>query len=50
MQKMHELSNIYERMRLEISQHILNLINEGKLPNLVLSDEKKLDVQQCLNH
>ena len=50
MQKRHKLSNTHERMRLERSQHILNLTNEGMLPNLVCSDEKKFDVQQCLNH
>ena len=44
MQKTHELSNTHERMRLERSQHILNLMNEGMLLNLVLSDEKKFDV------
>ena len=50
MQKTHGLSNTHERMRLERSQNILNLMNEGMLLNLVLSDEKKFDVQQCLNH
>ena len=47
MRKRHELSNTYERMRLERSEHILNLMNEGMLPNLVFSDEKKFDFQRC---
>ena len=49
MQKTHELLNTHEHMRLERSQHILNLMNEGMLPNLGFSDEKKFDAQQCLN-
>ena len=47
---LHELSNTHERMRLDRSQHILNLMNEGILANLVFRNEKKFDVQQCLNH
>ena len=44
MQKRHELPNTHERMRLKRSQHILDLMNEGMLPNLVFSNEKKFDV------
>ena len=50
MQKRHELSTTHERMRLDGFQHILNFIKDGTVPNLVLTDEKKFDVQQCLNH
>ena len=37
-------------MRLDRCQHILNLMKDGTVPNLVLTDEKKFDVQQCINH
>ena len=37
-------------MRLDRCQHILNLMKDGKVPNLVFTDAKKFDVQQCLNH
>ena len=37
-------------MRLERSQRILNLMNEGMLPNLMFSNGKKFDIQHCLNH
>ena len=50
MQKKHELSTTHERIRLDRCQHILNLMKDGKVPNLVFTDEKKFDVQQCLNH
>ena len=50
MQKRHELSNTHERMRLDRCQHILNLMKDGTVPNLVFTDEKKFNVQQCLNH
>ena len=44
MQKRHELPNTHECMRLKRSQHILDLMNEGMLLNLVFSNEKKFDV------
>ena len=37
-------------MRVERCRHLLNLIEDGMLPNLVFSDEKKFDVEQCVNH
>ena len=36
-------------MRLDRCQHILNLMKDYMVPNLVFTDEKKFDVQQCLN-
>jgi hypothetical protein len=36
-------------MRLERCQHILDLIEDGTLPNLVFSDEKKFDIEQSVN-
>ena len=50
MQKRHELSTTHERMRLDRCQHILNLMKDRTVPNLVFALEKKFDVQQCLNH
>ena len=50
MRKMHELSTTHERMRADRCQHILNLMKDGTVLNLVFTDEKKFDVQQCLNH
>ena len=50
MQKRHELSITHERMRLDRCQHILNLMKDGTMPNLVFTDEKKFDFQQCLTH
>ena len=50
MQKRHEVSTTHERMRLDRCQHILNLMKDGMVPNLVFTDEKKFDVQQCLSH
>ena len=47
MQKRHELTLTHERMRVERCRHLLNLMEDGMLPNLVLSDEKKFDVGQC---
>ena len=38
MQKRHELSTTHECMRLDGCQHILNLINDGMVPNLVFTD------------
>ena len=50
MRKRHELSTTHERMRLVRCQHILNLMKDGTVPNLVFMDEKEFDIQQCLNH
>ena len=49
MQKRHELTDNHESMRLQRARNILNLMKEGMLPNLVFSDEKKFDVEQCIN-
>ena len=46
MQKRNELSTTHECMRLDRCQHILNLMKDGTVPNLVFTDEKKFDVQQ----
>ena len=35
-------------IRLDRCQHILNLMKDGTVPNLVFTDEKIFDVQQCL--
>ena len=50
MQKTHELSTTHKRLKLDRRQHILNLMKDGSVSNLVLTDEKKFDVEQCLNH
>ncbi|KAF2359587.1 hypothetical protein FHG87_009657 [Trinorchestia longiramus] len=50
MMKRHELTDHHERMRAERSRHILNEIALGTLPNLVLTDETKFDIQQVVNH
>ena len=50
MEKRHELTPTHERMRVERCRHLLNLMEDGMLPNLVFSDEKKFDVEQCVNH
>ena len=50
MQKRHELTPTHERMRVERCRHLLNLMKDGMLPNLVFSDKKKFDVEQCVNH
>ena len=50
MQKRHELSTTHECMRLDRCQHILNLMKDRTVPNLVFTDENKFDVQQYLNH
>jgi hypothetical protein len=50
MQTRHELTDCHEQMRLERCQHILDLIEDGTLPNLVFSDEKKFDIKQYINH
>ena len=43
MQKRHEFSTTHERMRLDRCQHILNLMTDGTVPNLVFTDQKKFD-------
>ena len=50
MQKRHWLTPMHERMRVERCRHLLNLTEDGMLPNWVYSDEKKFDVEQCVNH
>ena len=50
MQERHELSTTDECMRLDRCQHILNLMKDETVPNLVFTDEKKFDVQESLNH
>ena len=50
MQKRHELTPTHEQMRVARCQHLLNVLEDGMLPNLVFSDEKKFDVEQCVNH
>ena len=50
MKTRHELTVKYESIRLDIAQIILDHMAEGTLPNLVFSDEKKFDVDQCVNH
>ena len=49
-QKMHELSTTHERMTLDRCRHILNLMKDRTVPNLVFTDEKKFNDQQCLKH
>ena len=44
MQERHELSITHERMRLDRCEHILNLMKDGTVPNLVFTDENKFDV------
>ena len=50
MQNRHELTPTHERMRGERCRHLQNLMEVGMLSNLVFSDEKKFDVEQCVNH
>ena len=50
MQKRHELTPTHERMSVERCRHLLSLMEDGMLRNLVFSDEKKFDVEQCVNH
>ena len=50
MQKMHELLTAHECMRLDRYQRILNIMKDGTVPNLLFTDAKKFDVQQCLYH
>ena len=45
MPKRHELSTTRERMRLDRCQHILNLMKDGTVPNLVFTDENKINVR-----
>ena len=53
MQTSHELTPTHERMSVERcrqTRHLLNLMEDSMLPNLVFSDEKKFDVEQCVNY
>ena len=50
MLKRHDLTLTLEQMRVERCRHLLNLMEDGMLLNLVFSDEKKIDVEQCGNH
>ena len=50
MHKRHELSTTHEHTRLDRCQHILNLMKDGTVPNLVFTAQKNFDIQQCLNH
>ena len=50
MQKRHELTPMHARMRVKRCRHLLNLMEDGMLPNLMFSDKKKIDVEQCANH
>ena len=45
----HELTEHHKRMRMERSRQILDEIDQGTLPNLVFTDEKKFDIQQVVN-
>jgi hypothetical protein len=49
MQTRHERTDHHERMKFERCQHILDLIEDGALLNLVFSDEKKFDIEQSVN-
>ena len=49
MRERHEVTRMHERIRVEKCQHLLNLMEDGMLSNLVFSDEKKFDVEQCVN-
>ena len=45
MQKRHKLTApTHERMKVERCRHLLNLMEDGMLPNLVFTDEKNVDV------
>ncbi|XP_014770527.1 uncharacterized protein LOC106869331 [Octopus bimaculoides] len=46
----HELTQVYKAMKLERSRFILRQISEGTLPNLVFTNERKLDIEQTVNH
>ena len=50
MQQRHELTPTHVRMRVERCRHLLNLMEDGMLSNLVFFNEKKFDVEQFLNH
>ena len=45
----HELPEHHKRIRMERSRQILEEIDQGTLPNLVFTDEKKFDIQQVVN-
>ncbi|KAF2361411.1 hypothetical protein FHG87_007834 [Trinorchestia longiramus] len=48
--KRHELTEHHERIRVERSRHILFEIAKDTLPNLVFTDERKIDIQQVVSH
>ncbi|KAF2348468.1 hypothetical protein FHG87_020775 [Trinorchestia longiramus] len=50
MMKRHELTEYHETMRAERSRHNLNEMTQDTLPNLMLTDEKKIDIQQVVNN
>ena len=45
----HELTDCHVAMRAQKCRKILKDIDEGMLPNLVFTDEKKFDIQQVVN-
>ena len=45
----HELTDRHVAMRAQKCKKILKDIDEGTLPNLVFTDEKKFDIQQMVN-
>ena len=45
----HELTNCHVAMRAQKCRKILKDIDEGTLPNLVFTDEKKFDIEQVVN-
>ena len=50
MQKRHELTLTYEKMTVKRCRHLLNLIEDDMLFNLVFSDEKIFDFEPCINN
>ncbi|KAF2351789.1 hypothetical protein FHG87_017456 [Trinorchestia longiramus] len=50
MMKRHEFTEYHASMRAERSRYIRNEIAQSKLPNLVLTDERKFDIQHVVNH
>ena len=47
MLKRHELTPTHERMRVERCRHLLSLMEDGMLPNLMFSDENKFNVSSA---
>lgn len=46
-QRRHELTDCFEGIRVKRCRGILNTISEGSMTNLVLIDEKGVDIQQA---